>query len=329
MKPKVLVTGGAGYIGSHACKVLSREGFEPVTYDNLVTGWEDAVRFGPFEKGCLLDSERLTQVVRKHSPKAVMHFAALSNVGEASKLPELYWKNNFIGSYNLMEVMRLENINNLIFSSSCAIFGNHDNVVLQEDTDMRPLNAYGASKLSVENMLRDMSAASDLSYIALRYFNVAGCDPEEEIGEHHRPETHIVPIALEAALGQRSNLTVFGNDYSTPDGTCVRDYIHVADLVDAHIAALRYLFDGGKSTALNLGTTNGFSVMEIIESVQKVTGQTLDVKVGPRRAGDAAKLVSGSTRAHEVLNWVPRRSQIDLMVSSAYEWAQKGDVYKR
>nr|WP_210426217.1 UDP-glucose 4-epimerase GalE [Mameliella sp. LZ-28] len=319
-----MVTGGAGYIGSHACKALRAAGYTPVTYDNLVTGWKDAVKFGPFEKGSLSDRARLDEVFAKWQPIAVMHFAALSQVGEAMAKPGLYWRNNVEGSLTLIEAACAAGCLDFVFSSTCATYGEHDNVVLDENTPQEPLNAYGASKRAVENILRDFEASHGLKSVIFRYFNVAGADPEGEVGEHHRPETHLIPVMLEAVDGKRPGLTVHGTDYDTPDGTCIRDYVHVMDLVEAHVLGLRWLRDGKGSRIFNLGTGRGFSVREVIEAAGQVTNLPVPCTDGPRRAGDATKLVSGSTRASEDLGWEPYRSTMPQMIADAWRWHKDG-----
>ena len=320
----VLVTGGAGYIGSHACKALKAAGFTPVTYDNLVTGWKDAVKFGPFEQGELSDRSRLDAVFAQYRPVAVMHFAALSQVGEAMSEPGRYWRNNVEGSLTLIEAATAAGCLNFVFSSTCATYGEHDNVVLDEGTPQEPLNAYGASKRAVEDILRDFGAAYGLKHVIFRYFNVAGADPEGEVGEHHRPETHLIPVMLEAIDGKRPALTINGTDYDTPDGTCIRDYVHVMDLVDAHVLGLKWLQDGKESRVFNLGTGKGFSVREVIDASGAVTNREVPYSEGPRRAGDATKLVSGSTRAAAELGWTPDRSTMPQMIADAWRWHQNG-----
>lgn len=320
----VLVTGGAGYIGSHACKALKAAGYTPVTYDNLVTGWEQAVKFGPFEKGSLSDRARLDEVFAKYQPVAVMHFAALSQVGEAMSQPGLYWRNNVEGSLTLIEAACAAGCKNFVFSSTCATYGEHDNVVLDEDTPQIPLNAYGASKRAVENILRDFAASDGLNHVIFRYFNVAGADPEGEVGEHHRPETHLIPVMLEAIDGKRPALTIHGIDYETPDGTCIRDYVHVMDLVDAHVLGLKWLEADKPSSVFNLGTGKGFSVREVIDASRAVTNREVPHSEGPRRAGDATKLVSGSTRALADLGWEPSRSTMPQMIADAWNWHLNG-----
>lgn len=318
------MTGGAGYIGSHACKALQQAGFTPVVYDNLVTGWKDAVKFGPFEQGDLTDRARLDQVFAKYKPAAVMHFAALSQVGEAMSQPGRYWANNVGGSLNLIEAAVAADCLDFVFSSTCATYGEHDNVVLDENTPQHPLNAYGASKRAVENILTDFEAAHGLRSVIFRYFNVAGADPEAEVGEFHRPETHLVPLMLDAIEGKRDALTVFGTDYDTPDGTCIRDYVHVCDLVDAHVLGLKWLQDGKDSRVFNLGTGTGFSVREVIDQSRSVTNREVPYNIGPRRAGDCTKLVSGSSRAEVELGWKPFRSTLDVMIKDAWSWHQAG-----
>ncbi len=320
----VLVTGGAGYIGSHACKALKAAGYVPVTYDNLVTGWQDAVKFGPFEQGDLSDRARLDAVFAKWKPVAVMHFAALSQVGEAMSEPGRYWRNNVGGSLTLVEAAVAAGCLNFVFSSTCATYGEHDNVVLDETTPQEPLNAYGASKRAVEDILRDFEAAHGLRHVIFRYFNVAGADPEGEVGEHHRPETHLIPVMLEAIDGQRDALTIHGTDYDTPDGTCIRDYVHVCDLVDAHVLGLKWLEDGKASEVFNLGTGDGFSVREVMDASRAVTNTDVPHSEGPRRAGDATKLVSGSVRAISDLGWQPQRSTMRQMIEDAWNWHKTG-----
>ncbi|MEW2918686.1 UDP-glucose 4-epimerase GalE [Ruegeria sp. ANG10] len=324
----ILVTGGAGYIGSHACKALAQAGYTPVTYDNLITGWQDAVKFGPFEQGDLLDRARLDEVFAKYQPAAVMHFAALSQVGEAMSQPGRYWTNNVTGSLNLIEAAVAAGCLNFVFSSTCATYGEHDNVVLDEDTPQLPLNAYGASKRAIEDILRDFEAAYGLNHVIFRYFNVAGADPEGEVGEFHRPETHLVPLMLDAIDGKRDGLTVFGTDYDTPDGTCIRDYVHVCDLVDAHVLGLNWLEQGKGSRVFNLGTGSGFSVMEVIGHSKAVTNREVPYSIGPRRAGDCTKLVSGSVRAGQELGWTPKRSTLETMIGDAWRWHQNGNYEK-
>lgn len=320
----VLVTGGAGYIGSHACKALRAAGFTPVTFDNLETGWQDAVKFGPFERGDLMDRARLDEVFAKYAPVAVMHFAALSQVGDSMKVPGVYWRNNVLGSLTLIEAATEAGCLDFVFSSTCATYGDQDNVVLDEDSDQYPINAYGASKRAIEDILKDFEAAYGLRHVIFRYFNVAGADPEGEVGEFHQPETHLIPLMLDAIAGKRSALTVFGTDYETPDGTCIRDYVHVCDLVDAHVLGLKWLKDGKGSRVFNLGTGSGFSVREVIDHSRAVTNQEVPYVDGDRRPGDCTKLVSGSTRAEAELGWAPTRSTLETMITDAWRWHQTG-----
>lgn len=324
----VLVTGGAGYIGSHACKTLRQAGFVPVTYDNLSTGWEEAVKFGPFERGELGDRTRLDEVFARYQPVAVMHFAALSQVGESMAEPGLYWRNNVVGSLTLIEAAVAAGCLNFVFSSTCATYGDHDNVLLDETVPQRPINAYGASKRAIEDMLKDFEGANGLRHVIFRYFNVAGGDPEAEIGEFHRPETHLIPLMLEAIDGKRDALTIYGADYDTPDGTCIRDYVHVCDLVDAHVLGLQWLLNARGSRVFNLGTGTGFSVREVVDQSRAATNREVPVVQGERRAGDCTKLVSGSTRAEKELGWVPKRSQMDIMIADAWRWYQTGHYDK-
>ncbi|MGX9352517.1 UDP-glucose 4-epimerase GalE [Shimia sp. W99] len=324
----VLVTGGAGYIGSHACKALRQAGYVPVTFDNLCTGWEDAVKFGPFEKGDLLDRARLDAVFAKYQPVAVMHFAALSQVGESMKEPGKYWLNNVGGSLSLIEATVAAGCRNFVFSSTCATYGEHDNVLLDESVEQHPINAYGSSKRAIEDMLKDFESAFGLRHVIFRYFNVAGADPEAEVGEFHRPETHLIPLMLDAIDGKRDALTIFGTDYDTPDGTCIRDYVHVCDLVDAHVLGLKWLEDDKGSRVFNLGTGSGFSVREVIDHSRAVTNRDVPYEEGPRRPGDCTKLVSGSTRAGKELGWIPKRSTLDIMIADAWRWHQNGHYDK-
>lgn len=324
----VLVTGGAGYIGSHACKTLKENGYLPVTYDSLVTGWQDAVQFGPFEKGDLADRARLDEVFARYKPMAVMHFAALSLVGESMSDPGKYWRNNAFGSLNLIEAAVTASCMNFVFSSTCATYGEQDNVILNEDSVQLPINSYGGSKRAVENMLVDFGASCGLKSVIFRYFNVAGGSEAAEIGEFHRPETHLIPILLDAVDGRRDALTIYGTDYDTHDGTCVRDYVHVCDLVEAHVLGLKWLEEGKESRVFNLGTGSGFSVREVIEHARRVTNRPVPYVEGPRRPGDCTKLVSGSSRAVQDLGWQPTRSTLDRMIADAWRWHQTGHYEK-
>ncbi len=320
----VLVTGGAGYIGSHACKALRAAGYTPVTFDNLETGWRAAVKFGPFVQGDLMDPASIAAVFTDYKPVAVMHFAALSQVGESMNDPARYWRNNLVGSLNLIEAAVAAGCLDFVFSSTCATYGDQDNVVLDENSAQHPINAYGASKRAIEDVLVAFQNAYGLRHVIFRYFNVAGADPEAEVGELHQPETHLIPLMLDAISGKRAALTVFGTDYDTPDGTCIRDYVHVCDLVDAHVLGLKWLQDGKKSRVFNLGTGSGFSVREVIDQSRLVTNRPVPYVDGDRRLGDCTKLVSGSVRAEVELGWKPTRSTLDMMITDAWRWHQTG-----
>ena len=324
----VFVTGGAGYIGSHACKALGTAGYLPVTLDNLSTGWSDSVKFGPLEIVDLLDQAKLALIFEKYQPASVMHFAAFSQVGESVDDPVKYWRNNVISSLNLFQACVDHGCENVIFSSTCATYGDHDNVILTEASEQRPVNAYGASKRAVEEILQQMSKSAGLKHAIFRYFNVAGADPDCEIGEFHQPETHLIPLILDAIDGKRDKITIFGTDYETPDGTCIRDYVHVCDLVDAHVLGLKWLENGGFNKVFNLGTGTGFSVREVIKHASMVTNRHLPVFEGARREGDCTKLVSGSELARVELGWESRRSSLEHMITDAWRWHQTGGYEK-
>lgn len=325
MSDTVLVTGGAGYIGSHACKALAAAGFTPVTLDNFSTGWRDAVKFGPVVEADLMDRAALDAAFAEHRPVAVLHFAALSQVGEAMAEPGLYWRNNVAGSLNLIEAAVAAGCLDFVFSSTCATYGDRDGEILDEDTPQAPLNAYGASKRAIEDMLTDFGAAHGLRSVIFRYFNVAGADPDGLVGEFHRPETHLIPLILDAVDGKRAALTIHGTDYPTADGTCIRDYVHVMDLVDAHVKGLEWLRAGRASRVFCLGTGDGFSVREVVDATRSITNREVPMLDGPRRGGDAVKLVCGSTRAKAELGWSPDRSTMPQMIADAWRWHQTGD----
>jgi UDP-glucose 4-epimerase len=316
----VLVTGGAGYVGAHACKALAPAGYLPVCFDDLSTGHAAAVKFGPLVRGSLMDRAAIDAAIARHRPAAILHFAALSQVGESMTDPARYWRENVTGALNLIEAAVEGGVPHFVFSSTCATYGDQDGVILDEDTPQRPINAYGGSKLAIEGMLRDFGASHGLRHVIFRYFNVAGADPEGEVGEAHDPETHLVPLVLQAVAGARPALTIHGTDYDTPDGTCIRDYVHVADLADAHVAGLGLLQDGGGSSVFCLGTGDGFSVREVIAAAGAVTNAAVPVVEGPRRAGDAVRLVCGSQRARDVLRWRPERSSMERMIRDAHRW---------
>ncbi len=319
---RVLVTGGAGYIGSHACKALAAAGHEPIAYDNLVYGHRDLVRWGPLEEGDTADRARLDAVLEAYRPEAAMHFAAYAYVGESVTDPGKYWANNVNGSLVLLEALRDHGVGRVVFSSTCATYGEPSTVPIPDDHAQWPVNPYGWSKLAVERMLADFHRAHGLRSVALRYFNAAGADPEGEAGEHHEPETHLIPLILDAALGRREAVTVFGDDYPTPDGTCIRDYIHVGDLADAHVLALEWLGSNDAAGAFNLGNGQGFSVHEVIDRARRVTGRKIEARVGPRRAGDPPALVGDASRARAELGWRPRLDDLETIVATAWRWHQ-------
>jgi UDP-glucose-4-epimerase GalE len=316
----VLVTGGAGYIGSHTCKALARAGYLPVCYDNLVHGHRWAVKWGPLVMGDLADAALLEKTLRDFDISAVVHFAGYCYVGESMTQPYKYFQNNAGNSLALLEAMRKCEVGTIVFSSTCATYGMPDRVPMSEDTPQRPINPYGESKLFVEKMMRWWQGAHGLKWMALRYFNAAGADPQGEIGEDHTPETHLIPLAIQAALGLRDAIDIYGTDYPTADGTAIRDYIHVADLADAHVRALEKVDDGASSGALNLGTGAGCSVREVIAMVREVAGRDFAIREMARRAGDPPELVADARRAAEVLGWRPQHSGLRTIVQTAWDW---------
>lgn len=319
-KPCVLVVGGAGYIGSHINKELHRRGCPTVVLDNLVYGHRSAVKWGEFVHGDMADAHLVQYILRHYQVEAVMHFAAFAYVGESVKDPAKYYRNNVAGTLSLLESMRIAGVSKLIFSSTCATYGVPETVPIPEEHPQKPVNPYGWSKLMVEQMLADYNKAYGMQYVPLRYFNAAGADPEGEIGEDHDPETHLIPLVLDAALGRRPHIEVFGTDYPTPDGTCIRDYIHVADLANAHVIALEYLSAGNASTAFNLGNGGGYSVYEVIDCVRRVTNQDVPVVNGPRRPGDPPELVAKADKARALLGWTPQYPDIEDIVRHAHQW---------
>lgn len=316
----VLVTGGAGYVGSHACKALARRGFQPIVFDDLRRGNAWAVKWGPLVRAPLEDREALTKAMHDHDVQAVMHFAAYAYVGESMTDPSSYFRNNAAASINLFDAMVVTGISSLVISSTCATYGEPAHMPIDETTPRAPINPYGASKVMLEDMAGWYRVAHGLRTCALRYFNAAGCDPEGEIGELHDPEPHLIPIVVEAALGRRSQVIVNGTDYPTPDGTAVRDYVHVSDLADAHVTALERLLGGGESVALNLGTGRGTSIREVIAAVTAAAGRAPAVGEGPRRPGDPPTLIADPTRAMAELSWRPSRSDINDVARDAVRW---------
>jgi UDP-arabinose 4-epimerase len=316
----ILVTGGAGYIGSHTAKALAAAGYTPVVVDNLSNGHEWSVKWGPFERGDLSDARWVADVVRRHRVGAVVHFAASAYVGESMTQPRKYFHNNTVNTLQLLDVMVDAGVQSIVFSSTCATYGIPQRLPLDETHPQAPVNPYGESKLAVERILHWYGQAYGLRWVALRYFNAAGADPEGEIGEVHDPETHLIPLVIGAALGQRPPVGVFGTDYPTPDGTAIRDYIHVMDLADAHIRALEHLARGNTSVALNLGTGEGHSVRSVIEAVESVGGRPVPRVDSPRRPGDPPSLVANAARAREVLGWTPRYPELRTIVEHAWRW---------
>ncbi len=318
MRSSIVVTGGAGYIGSHVCKALARVGYNPVTFDNLSTGNEWAVRWGALEFGDILDLSRLNAVFKKYRPLAVIHCAAAALVGESMREPSFYYRNNVVGALNVLDACRSHAVQCIVLSSTCAVYGIPDGLPVCVTDATRPVNPYGASKLMAEQLMADHAMAYGLRYAALRYFNVAGADPDGEIGECRAVETHLIPLALDAVLGRRGPLKIMGIDYLTPDGTAIRDYVHVADLADAHVAALAQLRSGNRSMTCNLGTGAGYSVQEIVDAVERVTGRTVPCQTCARRPGDPPALVAGVTQG--CLDWQPRWSALDQIVETAWAW---------
>lgn len=317
----VLVIGGAGYIGSHAVNKLIKKDYNVSVLDNLVTGHRDAVdEAATFYLGDIRDKAILNQIVQDEQIEAIFHFAASSLVGESVEKPLKYFNNNVVGMEVLLEVMQENGVKKIIFSSTAAVYGDVQAPLITEDEPKAPTSPYGESKLMMENMIKWCDLAHGIKFVSLRYFNVAGALSSGEIGEDHDPETHLIPIVLQTALGQRNAMTIFGDDYNTPDGTCIRDYVHVEDLIDAHILALEYLNTNTESQIFNLGSSTGYSVKEIVEASRKVTGKEIPVKIGERRAGDPAKLVAASEKAREILGWKPAYETIEGIIQTAWNW---------
>jgi UDP-glucose 4-epimerase len=320
---KILITGGAGYIGSHVVKALGELGHDIIVYDNLSTGHRQAVTYGELVVGDLSDKEKLESIFASHRFEAVLHFAGSIVVPESVTNPLKYYLNNTVNSHSLISLCQKFHVNKFIFSSTAAVYGMPQAGICTEDSELRPINPYGQSKLMTEEMLRDVSRCSDFRYVALRYFNVSGADPEGKIGQSFPEATHLIKVACEVATHKRASINVFGTDYPTPDGTCVRDYIHVSDLADAHVKALMYLRDGGKSDILNCGYGHGFSVREVLSRVKEVTSENIKIIESPRRAGDPASLTAQVDRIHSVIGWKPKYDDLNLIIKSAYEWEKK------
>ncbi|ADQ04318.1 UDP-glucose 4-epimerase [Caldicellulosiruptor owensensis OL] len=316
----ILVTGGAGYIGSHMVWLLLEKGYDVVVVDNLEKGHKKAVLGGKFYVGDLKDKEFLENVFAENNISAVIHFAASSLVGESVQNPIKYYYNNVYGTLNLVDTMIKHNVKKLVFSSTAAVYGEPENIPILEEDKTQPTNPYGETKLAIEKMLKWMDVAYGLKFVSLRYFNVAGSHPDGIIGEDHNPETHLIPIVLQTALGIREKVIVYGNDYNTKDGTCIRDYIHVIDLCDAHLRALEYLEKNNKSEIFNLGNGMGFSVMEVIEKASEVVGKKIPYEIGPRRAGDPSVLVASSQKAQEILGWQQKYNSLETIISTAWKW---------
>ncbi|MBV8739527.1 MAG: UDP-glucose 4-epimerase GalE [Alphaproteobacteria bacterium] len=320
MAQSILVTGGAGYIGSHACKALARAGYQPIAYDNLSRGHREAVRWGPLVEGDIADSSRLGAAIEQYQIAAIMHFAAYAYVGESVSDPALYYCNNLAGTLAMLETARQTEVRHIVFSSTCATYGTPEIVPIRETAPQCPVNPYGETKLAIERALHWYGEAYGLRWVSLRYFNAAGADQEGEIGEDHDPETHLVPLVLQAALGQRPAIEVYGTDYPTPDGTAIRDYIHVDDLADAHLRALERLLAKGEPVALNLGTGIGHSVREVIATAERVCGCKIPVQDAPRRSGDPAALVADPSLAAELLDWRAQYSSLEMIIHTAFAW---------
>jgi UDP-arabinose 4-epimerase len=316
----ILVTGGAGYIGSHACKALSKAGYTPIAYDNLVNGHRSLAKWGPLEIGDIADRRRLDQIISKYRPSAVMHFAAYAYVGESVLNPAKYYRNNVAGTLTLLEAMIENSINKLVFSSTCAVYGLPNQLPISENHAKNPINPYGKSKLMVESILRDFDNAYSLRSISLRYFNAAGADSEGDVGEIHIPETHLIPLLFEVALGQRRCITVFGEDHNTHDGTCIRDFIHVSDLADAHVLALKALESGARTTAYNLSSEKGCTVGEVIGKVSDISNCFISVEYASRREGDPSVLVGNSELIRSELGWNPKYTDLNKIIETAWRW---------
>lgn len=319
---RILVTGGAGYIGSHTCKALALAGYEPVTFDNLSTGFRDLVRWGPCVEGDIRDAAALRAVFKAFAPEAVIHFAGRIAVGESVVAPALHYQINVAGTLCLLDALRDADVGRIVFSSSAAVYGLPAKSPVPESQPLAPINPYGRTKLAVEQVLLDYRAAYGLRSVSLRYFNAAGADPEGESGELHHPETHLIPLALDAVLNPNRRLALYGDDYATPDGTCIRDYIHVSDLAQAHVMALRLLEAESTPAAMNVGTGYGYSIREVLNAIERVTGRVVPHDVAPRRIGDPPALVGDSTLLRRLTGWAPAHSDIDTIIRTAWAWHQ-------
>lgn len=322
MSKTVFVTGGAGYVGSHCAKAFANAGWTVVTYDNLSRGHRDLVKWGDLIEGDILDRASLNAALEQVRPDAVAHFAAYAYVAESMTQPAVYYRNNVVGTMNLLDAMIKADVRQMVFSSSCATYGISDEIIT-EDTPQNPINPYGETKKICEKMIRDYGTAHDLRSVILRYFNAAGCDPDGETGERHDPEPHVIPLAIRGAMDGTFTFNILGGDYDTPDGTCVRDYIHVSDLADAHERALDYLSGGGASEIFNLGTGQGSSVMQLADAVSKVAGKEVPRVIAERRPGDPPILVASAEKAQDVLGWQPKRSDLESILTSAWDWFQR------
>ncbi len=320
---KVMVTGGAGYIGSHLVKLLGEQGQKILVYDNLSTGHEWAVLYGDLVVGDLADKAKLTDTLIGFAPDAVMHFAAHIQVEESVQKPLKYYRNNTVNTLNLIEAMKTSGVQKLIFSSTAAVYGIPGSMPVDEEAPIQPINPYGMSKAMVERMLQDLSQSSDFRYVSLRYFNVAGADPDGKVGQAYKETTHLITRALKTAKGELTKLFVYGTDYPTPDGTCIRDYIHVSDLAEVHISALDYLMNSGQSKVFNCGYGHGYSVREIIQSAKKVTGIDFPTEDADRRPGDSPSIVADNSRVRSEFSWVPQYDDIDLILRTAWDWERK------
>ncbi len=315
----ILVVGGAGYIGSHTCLALANKGYVPLVYDNFSGGHEEFVKWGPAEQGDIRDRARLREVLAKHKPVAALHFAGLIEVGHSFQEPEAFYDVNVVGSLTLLQALMEADIRSFVFSSTCATYGKPERLPLDETHPQNPINPYGRTKHIVEQALRDFDLCNRMRSVMLRYFNAAGADFEGRIGEWHTPETHAIPLAIEVALGRRPHFSIFGEDYDTRDGTCIRDYIHVNDLADAHVRAVEYLLNGGETVDINLGTGTGTTVKELISAIETVSGRPMPVVKTERRAGDPPTLVAGNGKAENVLGWKPKHDINDI-IRSAWNW---------